>query len=249
MIRKNKKYYDLLHQNEWKNISDYGPSCRSRYRILLKLFKKFNFSKKKILEVGASAGNLSIYFIRKLKIGKFYSTDFSKESVKLMKKKGLNNIFVADLYKLNNFKEKDYSTIICSEVLEHIKHDEKAINTIYQLLKKGGKALISVPYLMKYWTKHDDFSGHFRRYEQFELERKLKNIGFKIEKSIVWGALFYNLYYILLGSMKPSSVMSSKKPNFLKRILAKFLYFIFILDDLLTFTKRGRRLFIVAIKE
>lgn len=38
-----------------------------------------------------------------------------------------------------------YEAIICSEVLEHLHHPEKLLNTIYQSLKKDGILIVTVP--------------------------------------------------------------------------------------------------------
>lgn len=43
------------------------------------------------------------------------------------------------------FDNESFDTLICIHVLEHIQDDEKAINEIYRILKKGGKAILAVP--------------------------------------------------------------------------------------------------------
>ncbi len=48
------------------------------------------------------------------------------------------------------FKSESYDSIICSEVLEHIHDDRKAISEIIRILKPGGNLVISVP---RYWPE------------------------------------------------------------------------------------------------
>lgn len=43
------------------------------------------------------------------------------------------------------FEDNSFDHLICIHVLEHIQDDQKAINEIYRVLKKGGKAILAVP--------------------------------------------------------------------------------------------------------
>lgn len=43
------------------------------------------------------------------------------------------------------FKDKSFDRIICSEVLEHIPDDQKAISEMHRVLKPGGIVIITVP--------------------------------------------------------------------------------------------------------
>lgn len=246
-----KKYthldYDRLHLNEWKDFTEYGASSLSRYRIIAKLFKKHCCAFENILEIGSSAGNLLGFIQKKMRLDSknFIACDFSEEAVKLTKQKGIDS-FQADLTKINDFHGKKFEIIICSEVLEHIPDYKSGIFNIYQLLNENGKLIISVPYSMKHWTQHDDFSLHLRRFEKNELENELIKTGFKIEKSFIWGALVYNLYYLILGEVDPKIILKKRTP--VKELASKLLYHLLKLDDFFTVTNKGRRIFIVANK-
>lgn len=100
-----------------------------------------------------------------------------------------------------NAKKRKLETIICStledasfienaipaiglfDVVEHIEHDVNFLKTIYNLLKKDGYVLITVPAFKTLWSHDDDDAGHFRRYTLKELESKLQSIGFTITYS------------------------------------------------------------------
>jgi ubiquinone/menaquinone biosynthesis C-methylase UbiE len=43
------------------------------------------------------------------------------------------------------FKNEDYDLIFCNHVLEHIPNDQKAMNELYRVLKKGGTLIAQVP--------------------------------------------------------------------------------------------------------
>src|SRR5690606_30856292 len=103
--------------------------------------------------------------LKRLGMKNISGSDFSIDSVKIAKKKTKLDIFQADVIKLSSFPKKKYYAIVCSEVLEHVQDDIKAIKNMYSLLEKDGYLFISVPYLMKHWSISDELSGHVRRYE------------------------------------------------------------------------------------
>jgi len=244
---KDSSYYDKLRRNEWKGAASIGPSSLSRYRVILKILKEYDFHDP-LLDCGCGSGTL-LSLIKSLnKFSTIVGSDFSQEAVNQSQRKG-HTVFKGDLTAIDNFEGKKFNTIICSEVLEHIEKDSLAVNNLHSILENNGKLLITVPYSMKYWSIHDEFSGHVRRYNLDELEAKLENAGFRIIESFIWGGLFYSIYHRFLVKTKPNKVMSSKSKGFPMIVLGKMLYYTFILDDLFPSKKRGRRIFLIAQKK
>jgi len=251
----NEKFYDRLRKNEWKNIASFGPSAQTRYRIFLKLIKKYNF-KFPLLDCGCGTGELVGKISKKYQnYQKIFGFDFSEEAIRICRKKFPHLKF----FKMNilnpNLEYKNYfNTIICSEVLEHIKNLPKAIKNLNLLLKNNGFLFISVPYQMKYWTRHDDFSGHIKRFEREELEKLLQKENFKILEKFSWGWLIYNVYYWFLQRINPKKAMKTRGKNLfnlkIKRILSYLFYLAFKTEYIIRDKdcKRGRRLFIVCQK-
>lgn len=240
------KYYDKLRENEWKNTADFGPSARSRYDIIMNIAKNYLNSNSLILDVGCGSGNLLLKLKREGYLHLFGS-DFSIESIKLTEKKFGKNVFQADLTKIEDYKNNKYDGIICSEVLEHIENDNLAIQNIKLLLNKNGIVIISVPYGMQYWSQHDNFSGHLRRYENRDLENILINNGFTILESFGWGNLIYSIYHQILRKKNPTSVMSQKN-QVLKIVISKIIYLIFTIEKFSKSKIRAKRIFVVAKK-
>jgi SAM-dependent methyltransferase len=247
MKEQSSTYYDNLRLNEWKNTANFGPSCRLRYHILNKLIKKYSKNNAHILDIGCGSGNL-LSVLRKNGFTSIYGSDFSQESVDSTNRKFVDQAFRADIKDVTSFDNRKYDVVICADVLEHIEDDILALRSIYFLLEKDGLLVLSVPYNMKYWSSHDEFSGHIRRYNLNDLEEKITKSGFSVLESFGWGNLLYALYYKFLISIKPSSAMSNKNRIF-KEAVSGILYVFFLTESLVQSKKNAKRLFVVARKQ
>lgn len=84
-----------------------------------------------------------------------------------------------------HYDPKSFDSVICFEVLEHLKDDEKALREISRVLKNRGKLVLSVPGVgaisrINQHAKHHHREGYSRK----DLENKLMVAGFKINQVI-----------------------------------------------------------------
>jgi len=86
----------------------------------------------------------------------------------------------------------DFDCVVACEVMEHIEEDEIFARKIFESLRPGGQALISMPAKDKYWTVHDELVGHLRRYEKVDLTRMLEEIGFIDVDVVAYGYPWIN---------------------------------------------------------
>ena len=104
--------------------------------------------------------------------------------------KGILNIDLTDL----NYKNDFFDIIICNHVLEHIEEDKKAIFEMYRVLKKGGKAIITVPINEKLNSTYEDSSitnsseriKHFGQWDHvrwygLDIKERISKVGFDVE--------------------------------------------------------------------
>ena len=89
---------------------------------------------------------------------------------------------------VGDYKGK-YDTVICINVLEHLKDDNLAIQKMKELLKPGGKLIIMVPALQKLYCSLDENVGHYRRYDKGDLQRLAKDNHLTIKKNIYFNQL------------------------------------------------------------
>lgn len=134
------------------------------------------------------------------------------------------------------FENNSFDQIIASEILEHIKEDERVIEEVYRVLKPGGKVIITVPnknYPFLWdpvnWTLEKLFKTHVpsniwwlagiwadhqRLYTEENLKKKLEQSKFKINK--LWKTTHYCLpfsHFVFYGVGK-NLVEIGLCPNF-----------------------------------
>ncbi len=131
-----------------------------------------------ILEIGAGIGSFSEKLSKK---GSLTVTDINRRYLYNIKEKYGSKIRIGygDIEKNEyDFNNKKFDTIVCLNVMEHIKNDSKAVINMYYLLKKGGKLILLVPAHMCLFSNFDKKLGHFRRYKKGNVYRLLRDSGF-----------------------------------------------------------------------
>jgi len=225
-----------------------GPSSLIRIRIITKLIHKYQL-KGNVIDIGCRTGalvkELDKYF--KSVVGIDVSRDALNEA-RMNVPSG--RFFVADITDLSSLPKMLFDVAICSDVLEHIKEDVKALQNINQILRHKGYLVMTSPFSMKNWTRHDDWAQHVRRYDPDELKKKLNQSGYDVKEMFTWGYPMYSAYYkMFLQNMDPQKAKGWRRHRSpLKETTSQLLNNLFMLDDLFVWTNRGRRLFAVAMR-
>ena len=173
------KYHSLEDTNWW--------FC-SRRNIILKFLKRIP-TKSKILDIGCSSGIL-INLLRSRGYKNTYGIDISRMSVYLSKKKGIKNVYLKRGEK-TGFPENKFDIVICSDVLEHIKNEKKAVLEWRRILKMKGKIICFTPAFNFLWSSHDIENMHYRRYSKNRLCSLFKKNGYSIIRSSYWNSLLF----------------------------------------------------------
>lgn len=135
-----------------------------------------------ILEVGCGIGSFSSFL---LKYGNLTVIDINEDYLKQAEQeiKGKVKIGFGDIEKnIYFFKKKKFKTIVCINVLEHVRDDEKALKNVYKLLVVEGVLILLVPAHKLLYNLIDKSINHYRRYEKKELINLLKRYNFEILK-------------------------------------------------------------------
>ncbi|WP_216825071.1 class I SAM-dependent methyltransferase [Agarilytica rhodophyticola] len=85
------------------------------------------------------------------------------------------------------FENNSFDLICALDIIEHVEDDEAAISELSRVAADETTLLLSTPLHEKWWTPFDDFVGHYRRYEPSHLIKLLKDNGFEVQKSAIFG--------------------------------------------------------------
>ncbi len=144
-----------------------------------------------VLDAGSGFGQYAYYVSRKFKADVF-GVDINKSEVercnRFAGRMKLNNLSfsVADLEKLN-FENK-FGIIMSVDVMEHIRDDVQVFKNFSNLLKEGGRILISTPSNFGGSDVHDEgehsfIDEHFREgYSAEDIKTKLGEAGLQVDK-------------------------------------------------------------------
>lgn len=188
-------------ENLLKNEID--PTYSKRARLILSTIEKNKF--KKILEVGSGRGfylyACALYPFIKNVVGVEINPSYVNRAKKTINSKKVK-IFLESAYDLP-FKKNEFDCVICTEVLEHLSHENRALKEMKRVLKDDGKILITVPnynfpftwdplnwLLMRVFNTHIDkdiwwlagiWADHLRLYKDKDIEKIFKNCSLTIK--------------------------------------------------------------------
>ena len=103
-------------------------------------------------------------------------------------------------------KDSEFDCALCTAVLEHLEEPELAIKECHRVLKRGGVAVYSVPFI---WHLHEE-PRDFYRFSKYGLKYLFEKAGFEIVEIkalsgfwVTFGQLFvYNIYRFNRGPLK-----------------------------------------------
>ena len=144
------------------------------------------FIGRRVLEVGAGIGNFTQLLLdRELVV----PTDISCLCLtRLGERLGPQLRVAPKLLDLGDPSGEDWAaygfdTIICLNVLEHVEDDRRALSFMHSTLAPGGRAVILVPAFMFLHGTIDRAIGHHRRYTRKDLLPRMREAGFRVERS------------------------------------------------------------------
>ncbi len=183
----------------------------------------------KLIDIGAGNG-LFLKFFKNHGLD-VAGVEFEQNLVDKMKKDPhLKNVSISqgDITKLKG--KEEFDVVIASDVIEHIKDHEKAIQNLWTHVAPGGILIITVPAHSFLYGKRDEAWGHFRRYDKQVLVSALNKTGGDIEFVTFWnfvGFFAYFLYEKILHKQINEEVRYGT--SFISKIVRK------VLDSILKF--------------
>ncbi|MDZ7697235.1 MAG: glycosyltransferase [Deltaproteobacteria bacterium] len=143
-----------------------------------------------VIEIGSGIGNMALQLLPR---DRYVCSDIDPLNLHALRSLFSNRPNVEVRYldistETNSFSEQDkFDTVLCLNVLEHIKNDTLALKNISELLLPKGRAIILVPNAPSLFSTLDAALNHVKRYSKNDLQDLLSNASFDIER--IW---FFN---------------------------------------------------------
>ncbi|MDD5154975.1 MAG: methyltransferase [Candidatus Omnitrophica bacterium] len=139
----------------------------------------------RVIDVGAGMGNFLPYLLNKELI---ITTDILDAFIDDLRKEYSSyanlHVFKSDIQD-DNFTQLVFpyniDTVICNNVLEHVRDDIKALENINAILNKKGNLILVLPAFQCLYSRWDKAVGHFRRYDRKDIKDKLLKTKFSIK--------------------------------------------------------------------
>lgn len=90
---------------------------------------------------------------------------------------------------LDELRQQRFDTVVCMNVLEHIRDDIRALQRMDDLLVAGGTVALLVPAHFGFFGRYDLLDGHYRRYTKAYLRVILQRTSFRILRMHYFNAI------------------------------------------------------------
>ncbi len=137
----------------------------------------------RVLEIGAGIGNLTANLVPRTE---YHASDINPHYLDrletLKQTRPYLQVHYTDASAAETYPEKQFDTVICMNVVEHIENDVEALSNIRGSLDKNGRAIVLVPNGPRLFGSLDKVLGHYRRYTREQLVQACQDAGFTVEK-------------------------------------------------------------------
>ncbi len=180
-------------------------------QILARLSKAHTFNRwmadtirpyvgERVLEIGAGIGNLTQALIPRRE---YVASDINPLYLDTLE--GLRHgrpylrVTYTDVTDGGTFPQSEgggFDTVVCLNVIEHVKDDKAALENIRRCLSKDGRAIILVPQGDFNYGSLDEVLGHERRYSIDSLRAAGDAAGFTLEKLVEFNRMGTPAWYL-----------------------------------------------------
>lgn len=187
-------------------------SCRRFYiEKHLKLF--FSNLSGSVLDIGGKKNN---------KRGNFSHLDYEQINLTFL---NIDEFTGPDiLATAENIPSKDntYDAVLIIELLEHVENPNNVLNEAHRVLKKGGVAIVTMPFM---YPVHAD-PNDFQRWTKSKMENELIIAGFTIDNIMPMGGIpsvFFDFIRFQLANKKNNKNLHIRLVSYLIRLFSKLI--------------------------
>jgi SAM-dependent methyltransferase len=171
-------------------VEQNSPWFNQRNELILSYLKKYA-KKGDFLDIGGGNGFQAKALINANYCGKVVLCEPGTKGCMNAKKRGVDLVYKGIF---QDFPFENYNIANCGlfDVIEHIEDDTKFLNELYEKLNPGSKVFINVPAMKSLWSETDEVVGHYRRYNENDIERIKLSTPFKL-----LGYTYFFKHYII----------------------------------------------------
>lgn len=139
----------------------------------------------RVLEIGAGIGNITGFVLPR---DEYVASDINPNYLHYLHNfaagKPYLSVAQVNLDQPGDFERLRgrFDTVICLNVLEHVKNPNAALENLFSALAPGGRALLYVPRGQALYGALDDALGHRCRYNPGMLRQEVEAAGFEVER-------------------------------------------------------------------
>jgi SAM-dependent methyltransferase len=193
-----------------------SPAAFHRRRLVIELCRRQAGGARHVLDAGCGRGELLRELRRAFPSAELAASDVSTASVRETQR--LNpalRVFQMDLSRpdFDRVHAADlgkFELITCSEVVEHIPNDRRAVERVAQLLAPRGLLVLTVP--GGKMSRFDQLIGHQRHYSAGALLELALGAQLDPLEMLAWGFPFQNLYRSAVRVASRFSMPSPTEP-------------------------------------
>jgi len=138
----------------------------------------------RVMEIGAGIGNITSLLLPR---DSYLASDVNPHYVDYLRNQSLGKPFLQvarmDLEDPACFESSRgrFDTVVCLNVLEHVKDPLVALRNMHGALEAGGRVVIYVPQGQNRYSSLDEVLSHRCRYSRTQLVEELQATGFEVE--------------------------------------------------------------------
>jgi len=179
--------YDEVWNEVYGDLQDRGPAHRHMRRIYRRLLGDLDYSS--ALDVGCGAGHNLPLISEGHSMDRIAGADLSKVALAAAAKRHPE----AEFFELDIEQDSapdQWELVFSAFVLEHLPADTDALRNMRAMTARH-LVVSTVAGDFERYRPWDEQMGHVRNYAVGELERKVTEAGFRVQRTIYWGFPFY----------------------------------------------------------
>ena len=180
--------YRIMHEAE--DVHWWYRGLRGVMFTLLRL-DRGKGREKTILDAGCGTGG-NMYALEQAGFSHVLGFDYSPDGLYFCRKRGLDNLCQSSLMAIP-FPDNALEIAISCDVIndEGLPDEMQALRELYRVLAPGGRLFLNLPAYNFLRGEHDKATSVARRYTTAVISKKLRSVGFKIERATYWNMFLF----------------------------------------------------------